>query len=108
LKISPQIGEVWFADIGYDAKPRYYFVMATPDAGGRLDIFSAIQITKQFGGSPFEVTLPRVPWLSEQSYCNAQTIQPLKRTDFLRKAQGQFQPSVVAEVRKALARWLAM
>ena len=108
MKNSPQPGEVWFVDIGYDAKPRYYMVMATPDSAGRLDIFSAIQITKQCGETPYEVTLPRVPWLAEQSYCNAQTIQPLKRTDFVRKAAGQFYPAVFEEVRRALKKWLAL
>ena len=107
MKNSPQPGEVWSADVGYDAKPRYYLVMAVPD-GGRLDIFSAIQITKQFGETPFEVALPRVPWLAEQSYCNAQTIQPLKRSDFVRRAPGQFYPATFEEVRRALKKWLAL
>ena len=96
---------MWFADLGYNSKPRFYFVVGTPE-GARLDIFSAIQITTQSGGTAFEVTLPRVPWLREQSYCNAQTVQPLKRSDFVRKADGQFDARVFADVKAALKRWL--
>ncbi|MDE2100721.1 MAG: hypothetical protein KGL39_25980 [Patescibacteria group bacterium] len=105
MKTAPQTGEVWFADTGYDAKPRYYLVMAVPGPG-RLDLFSAIQITKQFGGTPFEVTLPRVPWLSEQSYINAQTIQPLLRPEFVRTAPGKFELQVFRQVQAALKLWL--
>ncbi|MEK7675204.1 MAG: hypothetical protein AAB676_05125 [Verrucomicrobiota bacterium] len=64
-----------------------------------------MQLTCQHGGTPYEVTLPRVPWLLEQSYCNAQSVQPVKWTEFERKA-GQFDAVVVKNVRVALALWL--
>ena len=107
MKANPQIGEVWFVDFGYEQKPRYALVVGShPES--RLAISSVLQITTQHGGTEFEVTLPRVPWLREQSYVNAQTVQPVKWTEFTRKAPGQFQLSVMVEVRKALARWLAL
>jgi hypothetical protein len=46
--------------------------------------------------------------LREQSYVNAQSIQPVQFTEFMRNAPGQFQPFVMAEVKKALSRWLAL
>ncbi len=107
MKISPKIGEVWFVDLDYSSKPRYYYVVTTPE-GARLDLFSALQITTQYGGTALEVTLPRVPWLPEQSYINAQTIQPLKRSDFVRKANGQFDARVYSDVKAALKRWLKL
>ena len=107
MKANPQIGEVWFIEFSYDQKPRYALVVGS-HSNSRLAISSVLQITTQHGGTEFEVTLPRVPWLREQSYVNAQTVQPVKWTEFVRKAPGQFQPSVMAEVKKALARWLAM
>jgi hypothetical protein len=47
-----------------------------------------------------------VPWLREQSYINVQSIQPVKFTEFIRKASGKFDATVFAEVEKALKRWL--
>src|SRR6266550_1683374 len=63
LKPVPQPGEVWFVDFGYDQKPRYAYVVAT-STNARLALASVVTITTQFGGTPIEVTLPRVPWLS--------------------------------------------
>ena len=103
----PKPGEAWFADFGMVGKPRWVLVIGCHE-DGRLAVASVVLITTQFAGTPYEVTLPRVPWLREQSYVNAQSIQPVQFTEFMRKAPGQFQPSVVAEVRKALDRWLAL
>ncbi len=104
---NPQPGEVWFADFGMVGKPRWVLVIANQD-DGRLAVASVVLITTQFADTPYEVTLPRVPWLREQSYINAQSIQPVQFNEFLRKAPGQFQPSVVAEVKKVLEHWLAL
>jgi mRNA interferase MazF len=107
MKANPQIGEVWFIDFGYEQKPRYALVIGS-HSHSRLAVSSVLQITTQYGGTEFEVALPRVPWLREQSYVNVQTIQPVRWTEFGRKAPGQFQVSVMVEVRKALYHWLAM
>ena len=107
MQPRPQPGEIWFADFGLAEKPRWTLVVGRHD-GGRMAVASVVLITTQFADTPYEVALPRVPWLREQSYVNAQSIQPVKFTEFMRKAPGQFQPSVVAEVKRALARWLAM
>jgi hypothetical protein len=70
-----------------------------------LALASVVIITKQFEGTPYEVTLPRVSWLSEQSYINVQSIQPVKFTEFIRKAPGIFDASVIIEIETALKRW---
>ena len=66
------------------------------------------QPTKQFEDTPYEVTLPRVPWLREQSYINSQSIQPVKFTEFIRKAPGKFDARSISEVTTALKRWLRL
>jgi len=91
----------------YEEKPRYALVVAS-SRNGRLALASVVKVTTQFAGTPYEVTLPRVPWLREQSYVNAQSLQPVRFIEFVRKAPGQFQPSVLAEVKQALFRWLAL
>jgi mRNA-degrading endonuclease toxin of MazEF toxin-antitoxin module len=107
MKASPQPGEVWFVDFGYEAKHRRVLVVSILVNDCRLAISSVVQLTTQHGGTPYEVTLPRVAWLPEQSYVNAQSIQPVKWTEFERKA-GQFDAHVIASVRTALALWLGL
>ncbi len=47
-----------------------------------------------------------MPWLREQRYINVQSIQPVKITEFVRKAPGKFDARVISEVGAALKRWL--
>jgi hypothetical protein len=65
-----------------------------------------VLITKQFADTSYEVTLPRVAWLREQSYINVQSIQPVKFTEFVRLVPGKFNARVIGEVEAALKRWL--
>src|SRR5512135_3314788 len=107
MKTVPQRGEVWFVDLGVVGKPRYALVLAA-QTDARLALASVVLITTHFEDTPYEVTLPRVPWLREQSYINAQSIQPVKFTEFLRKAPGKLDARVVGEVQAALKRWLKL
>jgi mRNA-degrading endonuclease toxin of MazEF toxin-antitoxin module len=89
------------------AKPRYALVLAA-QTDARLALASVVLITKQFEDTPYEVALPRVPWLQEQSYINVQSIQPVKFTEFVRKAPGKFDTRVLSAVGAALKRWLKL
>jgi hypothetical protein len=46
--------------------------------------------------------------LREQSYINVQSIQPVKFTEFVRKAPGTFDIDVTREIEAALKRWLGI
>ncbi|HZV35573.1 MAG TPA: type II toxin-antitoxin system PemK/MazF family toxin [Verrucomicrobiae bacterium] len=105
FRTVPQTGEVWFVDLGFVGKPRYALVLAAR-TDARLALASVVLLTTRFEGTPYEVTLPRVPWLREQSYINVQSIQPVKFTEFVRKAPGKFDARVIGEVEAALKRWL--
>jgi mRNA interferase MazF len=105
MRTVPQPGEVWFIDLGMVGKPRYSLVLAAK-TDARLALASVVLITTQFEDTPYEVTLPRVPWLREQSYINVQSIQPVKFTEFVRKAPGKFDTRVSREVETALKHWL--
>ena len=107
MRTVPQPGEAWFVDLGVVGKPRYALVLAA-QTDARLALASVVLITKQFADTPCEVTLPRVPWLPEQSYINVQSIQPVKFTEFVRKAPGKFDARVLGEVEAALKRWLKL
>jgi mRNA-degrading endonuclease toxin of MazEF toxin-antitoxin module len=93
--------------LGAAGKPRYVLVLAAR-TDARLAIASVVLITRQFEDTPYEVTLPRVAWLREQSYINVQSIQPVKFTEFVRRAPGRFDARVVSEVESALRRWLRL
>ena len=86
-------------------KPRYALVLAAR-IDARLALATVVLITTRFENTPYEVTLPRVPWLREQSYINVQSIQPVKFTEFVRKAPGRFEARVLGEVTTALKSWL--
>ena len=68
----------------------------------RLALASVVLITKQFEDTPYEVTLPRVPCLRELNSINVQSIQPVKFTEFVRKAPGKFDDRVLGDVEAAL------
>jgi len=88
-------------------KPRYALVLAA-QTDARLALASVVLISTQFEETPYEVTLPRVPWLRAQSYVNVQSIQPVKFTEFVRKAPGKLDARVMSEVQAALKRWLKL
>ena len=107
MRTVPLRGEVWFIDLGMVGKPRYALVLAAR-TDARLALASVVLIIRQFEDTPYEVTLPRVPWLREQSYINVQSIQPVKFTEFVPKAPGKFDARVISEVDAALKRWLKL
>ena len=107
MKGSPLPGEVWTVDFGIAAKHRRVLVVSIPATDCRLAIASVVQLTTQCDGTPYEVTLPRVRWLPEQSYVNAQSVQPVKWIEFEAKC-GQFDARVVETVRKTLGLWLGV
>jgi len=88
-------------------KPRHVLVLAA-QTDARLALASVVLITKQFADTPYEVTLPRVPWLREQSYINVQSIQPVKFTEFVRLVPGKLDAHVIDEVESALKSWLKL
>jgi mRNA-degrading endonuclease toxin of MazEF toxin-antitoxin module len=103
----PKMGETWFVDFGLASRPRWAFVVASA-SDARLAVASVVKITTEFAGTPYEGALPRVPWLREQSFVNAQSIQPVKFSELTRKAPGQFDARVLTEVRAAFRRWLQL
>jgi mRNA-degrading endonuclease toxin of MazEF toxin-antitoxin module len=107
MRTVTQRGEVWFVDLGMAGKPRYALVLAAR-TDARLAQASVVLITKQFENTLYELTLPRVPWLREQSYINVRSIQPVKFTEFVRKAPGRFDAGVISDVEAALKRWLKL
>jgi mRNA interferase MazF len=107
VRANPQFGEVYFVDLGMAAKPRFVFIVSTRDTSAPLALVTALSITTQYHGSRYEVTLPRVPFLREQSHVNAQSVQPFKLVE-LGRLLGKFEEPILEHVRNSLRRWLAL
>ena len=58
---------------------RGFVVAYAPDSS--LALASVVKITTEHAGTPREVTLPRVPWRRQQSYINAQSLQPVRLSE---------------------------
>jgi len=69
----PKVGETWWIDFGLAAKGRYAVVLGSA-SDARLAVATVVLITTRCSGTPYEVSLPRVPWLREQSFVNAQSL----------------------------------
>ena len=99
--MSPQPGEVWLADLGLAAKTRPVIVVSRfdPDAPRALVLY--IPLTTQNRMSRYEVPLPRVSFLDQESFANVQGLGsiPIVR---LERRLGRLPASVMAELKAAL------
>ena len=100
--MSPHPGEVWLADLGLAAKTRPIVILARhdPDAPRALTIY--VPLTTQDRGSKYEVKLPRLSFLREESVANVQGVASLVVTRLERKL-GDVPLEVLDQIRQALA-----
>jgi hypothetical protein len=75
------------------------------DEEAPLAVITGLSLTRHYHHSPYEVVLPKLPWMREQSYVNAQSLGGYKFVE-LQRLQGRFESGVMAQVRAALSRWL--
>ena len=76
MKASP--GEVYRVDLGMAGKVRYMLVVSRADPDPPRALALCVPITTQNRGSKYEVALPRVRFLREQSYANTQGLQAVQ------------------------------
>ena len=107
MKIDPKPGEVYFADLGMVEKPRYVLVVSVRAAAAPLAVVTGLSVTRQHHETGYEVRLPRVPWLREQSFVNVQSLSGFKFVDLQRLA-GKLEASVMLQVHAALRLWLGL
>lgn len=100
--MSPQPGEVWLADLGLSAKTRPVVIVSRLDPDAPRDLVLYVPLTTQNRLSRYEVPLPRLPFLHQDSIANVQGLASIPTT-YLERRLGRIPDSVMAEVRKALA-----
>lgn len=99
--MSPQPGEVWLADLGLAAKTRPVIIVSRfdPDAPRALVLY--VPLTTQNRISRYEVPLPKLSFLDQESFANVQGLASIPRVRLERKL-GRLPPPVLAELKAAL------
>lgn len=100
--MSPRPGEVWLADLGLAAKTRPIVILSRhdPDAPRALTIY--VPLTTQNRGSRYEVELPQLRFLREQSVANVQGVASLSPVRLERRL-GELPAVTLNQIRQALA-----
>lgn len=99
--MSHRPGEVWLADLGLAAKVRPVVIVSRQDADPPRALVLYVPLTTQSRGSRYEVPLPRLRFLHQESVANVQGLASLPWVRLERKL-GVLPNDVMEEIRKAL------
>ena len=83
--MNPQPGEIWLADLGLAAKTRPVVVVSRQDPDSPRSLVLYVPLTSQRRDSPYEVPLPRLPFLDRESVANVQGLGSLPTVRLERK-----------------------
>jgi mRNA interferase MazF len=99
--MSPEPGAVYRVDLGITGKVRFFVVVSRRDDDPPRSLALCVPITTQNRGSEYEVELPRVRFLREQSYANVQGMQAIQFHE-LQGPVGRFTAPTMEAIRDAL------
>jgi mRNA interferase MazF len=68
--MNPRPGEIWLADLGLAAKVRPIVTVSRQDPDPPRSLVLSVALTTQRRDSPYEVPLPRLPFLDRESVAN--------------------------------------
>ena len=99
--MNPNRGEVWIADLGIASKSRPVVIVSRDDDDPPRALAIYVPLTTQYRNSPYEVPLPKLRFLKQTSYANAQGIGsiPTKRLEYY---LGDIPDTTMAEIDRAL------
>lgn len=100
--MSPQPGEIWLADLGLTAKTRPVVIVSRQDPDPPRSLVLYVPLTTQRRDSPYEVPLPRLPFLDRESVANVQGLGSLPTVRLERKI-GRLSAEIMKRVKGALA-----
>jgi mRNA interferase MazF len=98
---------VYFVDLGMAEKARSILIVSVRDPDAPLAVVSGLSLTTRFHHSPYEVALPKLPWMREQSHVNAQSLGGYKFVE-LQRLMGKLEAPVMQKVHEAMRRWLGL
>jgi mRNA interferase MazF len=100
--MNPQPGEIWLADLGLAAKTRPVIIVSRQDPDPPRSLVLYVPLTTQRRDSPYEVPLPRLPFLDRESVANVQGLGSLP-TVRLERRIGRLSAEVLEHLKDALA-----
>ena len=75
--MRPSPGEVWLADLGMAAKTRPVVIVSRYDEDPPRALIIYVPLTGQNRGSRYEVALPPLPFLRDETIANVQGVASL-------------------------------
>jgi mRNA interferase MazF len=101
--MSPYPGEVWLADLGMVAKTRPVVIVSRHDKDAPRALIIYVPLTTQHRGSRYEVVLPRLGFLREESVANVQGIASLGEARLERRLGKLPAPALKESVLRSLS-----
>jgi mRNA interferase MazF len=99
--MNPRPGEIWLADLGLAAKTRPVVIVSREDPDPPRSLVLYVPLTTQQRGSPYEVPLPRLPFLDRESVANVQGLGSLPTVRLERKL-GRLSAAIMEQLKDAL------
>ena len=94
-------GEVWLVDLGLAAKRRPVVIVSRYDPAAPRDLILYVPLTTQVRSSPYEVTIPRMSFLTFESVANVQGLSSLPSIRFERRL-GRLSDEVMSNSKRSL------
>ena len=101
--MTPNPGEVYLVDMGYEGKMRPVVVLSRADSAAPRALCIVVPLTTLNRGSRYEVAMPKVPWLKHQSFANVQALATYGYHELLEK-RGTFDARTMTSIKDAV-RW---
>jgi mRNA interferase MazF len=99
--MSPKPGEVWLADLGLAAKARPVVIVSRHDLDAPRALALYVPLTTQNRSSRYEVPLPKLSFLHQESVANVQGLASIP-TAYLERRLGRLPDAVMADLKHAL------
>jgi mRNA interferase MazF len=99
--MNPKPGEVWLVDLGLAAKTRPIVIVSRYDPTPPRALVLYIPVTTQNRGSAYEVELPVVSFLRQDSVANVQGLGSIPAARLERKL-GELPNETMLEIKQAL------
>ncbi|MYE90161.1 type II toxin-antitoxin system PemK/MazF family toxin [Candidatus Poribacteria bacterium] len=100
--MNPYPGEIWLADLGLAAKTRPILIVSRYDPDPPRAMVTYVPLTTQYRQSPYEVALPRLRFLNQDSYANVQGLGSIPKVRLERRL-GKLSDNVMIEIKNAIS-----
>ena len=99
--MNPYPGEIWLADLGLTAKARPVLVVSRYDPDPPRNMITYIPLTTQYRQSPYEVVLPKLRFLDQDSFANVQGLGSIPKIRLERRL-GKLPDNVMIEIKNTI------